>query len=286
MTAVFIGIGSNAADAPAQIAKALTQMQAKFELQHAQAWRSPAAGFDGAAFVNLVVQTETNLALAQLVGWLKQTEITLGKDLTQPRLADKVIDLDLLFYGDTIISNDRFVVPARDALAPYYLAGLNELAPAWRDPESGHSMAQLWAQVDQQLEPCPLPAATGSAGGHQAMVQLDDLQIALHLGVTESERARAQTVSFNLRFEFSALPPAALDDDVVGTMNYSTVARALTAAFSNAEFKTIEHLVEQACIEIRPLISLPGRLILGVRKFPTTPGLVGGAYYQVVQDLL
>lgn len=283
MNTAFIGIGSNSSDAEFEVAQALAALSSHLDLTPAQACRSDAEGFSGAPFVNLVAKTETDLDLVQLTTLLRRLEITLGKDLTQPRLAAKKIDMDLLYFGTMVINNDRFVLPARDATRPYYLHGLNTLSPDWIDPQTGKTIRDLHAAAD--MTGITLVALPEIIHVENATVQIDDLRFELHLGVTALEREALQEVSLDLSFTFTTPPRAMSSDDVDDTFNYSTIARALTGTLGGITCRTLEHLVELACGVVATLTPFPGKLTLGIRKYPTTPGLKGGARFASTREI-
>ena len=58
-------------------------------------------------------------------------------------------------------------------------------------------------------------------------IQLDELEIQLHLGVSEEERAKTQSVWISLTFEFFALPESTSSDMISGTVNYSSLSKLL-----------------------------------------------------------
>ena len=282
MTRVFLGIGSNTGDAALQLARAIELLARRFNLQHSRAVRSAAEGFDGAPFVNVVVCFDTDLTLKDIVGLARCIEIELGKDLTQARFADKAIDLDVLYFGDLTLCNDRFELPARDVLHPYYLCGLYELQPDWIDPRHSKTVAELWAERDCDLAPVALPSVPDL---RETRMVIDDFRLSLHLGVTEEERAQLQEVSLTIAIRFEMAPGATHSDCVNETLNYSTLARMLTSEFTGATVRTIEHLAGQCTDAIARTTHARGTLTVGVRKFPQTPGIAGGASFELTTDM-
>jgi len=115
-------------------------------------------------FVNAVAILDTELAPASLMALLHEVERRLGRRRGQ-RWAARVIDLDLLAYHDLILRPGEdpggLVLPhPRLHERAFVLRPLAELAPHWRHPESGLSVAQLIRrlssdQVAEPLDRCP-----------------------------------------------------------------------------------------------------------------------------------
>ena len=71
------------------------------------------------------------------------------RDVSRPK-GPRVLDLDLLEFGQTIIRSDRLTLPhAGLHLRRFALEPLVSLDPGARDPRSG----ELWSQTLAQLPP-------------------------------------------------------------------------------------------------------------------------------------
>lgn len=159
MPRVFIGIGSNI-DRERSVRAGVAELQRRYgEVLLSSVYESDAVGFDGDPFYNLVAGFDTDDDVEQVVSTLADIEDRHGRVRTDTRFAARTLDLDLLLYGDAIISNERFHVP-RDEIPRYafVLWPLAEIAPQLHHPESGETYAQMWEQFDkrnQSLRPIP-----------------------------------------------------------------------------------------------------------------------------------
>jgi 2-amino-4-hydroxy-6-hydroxymethyldihydropteridine diphosphokinase len=94
-------------------------------------------------FANAVIRAETSLPPLQLLGLLKQTERSFGRKPNR-RWGPRVLDLDLLVYGDKQRSSRRLTLPHPGlAVRPFVLWPACELWPDWRHPMLGLSLRQL-----------------------------------------------------------------------------------------------------------------------------------------------
>ena len=302
-TVCFVGLASNVS-AEQNLTAALAKLAQYFRFDSSPAFRTPpyfpADATDtlaGGDFINLVIRFDTDWSLSQLLTVLKQIELSLGKDLAAPRFADKVIDLDLLYFGDHVVRHDRLQLPPL-TMPVYYLVPLFELAPDWLDAALQQSIADIYAAQNasehnflQVVLPgvsesdVSQPVAGPALQGSSAHLSLERLRLRVHLGVPAAERAHRQDVFVSVQLDFEQPPQTCADDDVAGSVNYSTVARHLRAVVEANEFHTIERLA-QFCIDTC-LAGLQGvsRITAAVHKFPQVPGLEGGAVFTLSQEV-
>ena len=116
-------------------------------------------------------------------------------------------------------------------------------------------------------------------------IQLDELEIQLHLGVSEEERAKIQSVWISLIFEFFALPGSTSSDLISETVNYSSLGKLLKSEFNGSNIKTIEYMGFRAFNLVSEDIDQVGRLTLSIRKFPSISGLKGGALFELSGEI-
>ena len=153
MTRAAIGIGSNAADARAQVRAAFDRLGAVGTVvARSRLYRTEPWGVrDQPPFVNAAAAVDTVLGPRALLAALKRIEADAGRVPTY-RWGPRVLDLDILTYGDDRIDEPDLVVPharlherafvlvpladidvrfvpARDALSPGDRAAVVELAP-------------------------------------------------------------------------------------------------------------------------------------------------------------
>lgn len=160
MTRAYIGIGSNI-DREASIRGGVARLREVFgPLLLSTVYESPAFGFQGDNFYNLVAGFDTDLGPGELERELHAIEHGLGRERGQPRYASRTLDLDLLLYGDLVRHDDEVNVPREDVRKfAFVLRPLAEIAGELRHPETGQTLEAMWAvfdQPDQALWPVQL----------------------------------------------------------------------------------------------------------------------------------
>ena len=118
MTRAFIGIGSNIAPEE-NIRKALRQLGQPTRLVSISTfYRVPAIDRpEEPAFYNGVVAIDTDLPPARLKSEvLRPIEAALGRHRSTDKYASRTIDLDLLLYGDYVVSTGDLSLPHPEIL--------------------------------------------------------------------------------------------------------------------------------------------------------------------------
>lgn len=94
-------------------------------------------------FLNCVVAVETDLRPHGLLRELQAMEMKLGRKRTV-RYGPRVIDLDILFYGNEVISEPGLEIPhPKIAERPFVLVPLNEIRPDLFHPVLGRRTSEL-----------------------------------------------------------------------------------------------------------------------------------------------
>lgn len=119
-----------------------------FGLRVSRAFASPAQGFEGDDFVNLVLAFEAGEPPARLKAALRGIEAACGRTRDERHRTRVTLDLDLLLYGDLCGSFDGVTLPEPELLErPYLLGPLADLAPDLRHPRTGERIGECWARM-------------------------------------------------------------------------------------------------------------------------------------------
>ena len=128
----WIGFGANLGDPQKAIQSALRSLVSTSGTSVTAVssfYRTAPVGFDDQPdFLNGVARIKTNLDSGVLLGRLLEIESEIGRIRTSERFGPRVIDLDLLLFGDQIIDSDVLTVPhPRMQLRRFVLEPLAEI---------------------------------------------------------------------------------------------------------------------------------------------------------------
>lgn len=146
MTIVFVGIGANLGDKKKNIFSALDSLAEVFALRQISSlyYTKAVGGPDGQPdFINAVAEIETDKSAQEVMDILLAIERKMGR-VRSERWGPRLIDLDLLDYGGTMVSEENLELPhPRLHERAFVLAPLTEIAPLWRHPKIGRTAEEL-----------------------------------------------------------------------------------------------------------------------------------------------
>ena len=137
MVTAYIALGANLGDAPQAIRQAVAAIDAlpacsvtKTSSLYKTAPLETLPGHDaGGAYINAVLEIETQLPAPTLLQNMQHIERSAGRDRPYPN-APRTLDLDLLLYGDGRIDSAQLSVPhPRMWQRAFVLVPLAEIAP-------------------------------------------------------------------------------------------------------------------------------------------------------------
>lgn len=145
MTRIYVGIGSNV-ERDRHIRSAVRMLTDAFgRLVLSSVYESPAYGFAGDDFYNLVAGFDAEIELPSLLARLHDIEHACGRQRHEGKFQARSLDLDLLVFGDLIHHDDEYDLPRQDIVRyAFVLCPLAEIAATERHPELGKSYGELW----------------------------------------------------------------------------------------------------------------------------------------------
>jgi 2-amino-4-hydroxy-6-hydroxymethyldihydropteridine diphosphokinase len=150
VTRGYISIGSNI-EKEKNILSALRELAIFFGgLVVSSTYETEAVGFKGETFHNLIVGFDSDLDVKTIAKQLRQIELDHGRTRECKKFSSRTLDLDLILYGELVISDGRLQIP-RDEIEKYafVLEPLAEIAGNQKHPISGISYRGLWERFDK-----------------------------------------------------------------------------------------------------------------------------------------
>jgi len=141
----YLGLGSNLGDRKQNLAQALELMSQRVVMERLSSiYETEPVGYQQQPlFLNAVCCIFTELSPEQLLGLAKEIEAKLGR-IPSFTNAPRPIDIDILFYDDTVIKSHDLTVPhPRLAERGFVIVPLAEIAPELVHPESGKTVREL-----------------------------------------------------------------------------------------------------------------------------------------------
>ena len=134
MQTVFVSIGTNI-NAEANMLLVKESLNSLFDVIYSSIYKTPAEGFEGEDFLNSVCKFDTDKNPQELRALLKNIEKDMGRTFTQKGMSNRVIDLDLILYGDLQINRNGLELPSSDIEKyKFVLEPLAEIAPDYLHP--------------------------------------------------------------------------------------------------------------------------------------------------------
>mgnify|MGYP001767227931 CR=1 FL=1 len=147
MDKVILGIGTNTGNREMNLKAALKSinLHAGTIRKSSSIYETSPWGFTSdEKFLNMVVEIETTLNPYGLLGKLLMIEALQGRLRNGAGYASRIIDIDILFYGEKIINEGELIVPhPRLHQRRFILIPLCEITPELIHPVSGKTVFEL-----------------------------------------------------------------------------------------------------------------------------------------------
>lgn len=154
MHSTYLLIGGNLGNRPLMLSQALKLIRERIGriVLRSSVYETEPWGFeDSRQFLNQAIKVETPLSPAALLSAILQIELVLGRIRHGDQYASRVIDIDILFYDDLIISLKHLTVPhPLMHTRRFVLVPLAEIAPNLLHPVLDLSIQQLLVQCPDQ----------------------------------------------------------------------------------------------------------------------------------------
>ena len=141
MVKVYLSLGSNIGDCESNIAQATMALEVElniFNIISSAYYKSePLYNIDQPDFINSVVRCNTSLKPFDFFDITKKIEKMLGKKKNVEKNQPRIIDIDIIFFGDSIIETEQLTIPhPHFQFRKFVLIPLIEIEPNFKIPNS------------------------------------------------------------------------------------------------------------------------------------------------------
>lgn len=155
MIRLYLLLGGNLGDKEKAFSEARNRLsnQVGKIISQSSVYETAPWGFESSdLFWNQVLEITTNLSPEEVLRETQQTEFELGRTRKSNQYDSRLIDIDILFFGDQIISLEKLTIPhPRIQERKFTLVPLNEIAPEMIHPVFQKTIGQLLSECADPL---------------------------------------------------------------------------------------------------------------------------------------
>lgn len=150
----YVAFGSNMGDSRAYIDNAVAEIKADRLIKNVKVSSviatKPYGGVEQPDFLNGALQMDTLYTPHALLDRLHEMEQAAGRE-RKLRWGPRTLDLDILFYDKLVWEDESLIIPHVDIQnRDFVLRPMAELAPFFRHPVCGRTMAEMLAQYEKR----------------------------------------------------------------------------------------------------------------------------------------
>ncbi|MDF1535649.1 MAG: 2-amino-4-hydroxy-6-hydroxymethyldihydropteridine diphosphokinase [bacterium] len=153
MITAWIGLGSNAGDRMLFMSRAvegLSSLETTRVTDLSSLYETAPVEVGGGLFINAVARIETALTAGELLKAVLRLEKELGRERTPGKAEPRVMDLDLLLFGDERMEEPDLILPhPRMTGRRFVMVPLAELEGSLPIPGTGRTAAQIAAGLER-----------------------------------------------------------------------------------------------------------------------------------------
>jgi 2-amino-4-hydroxy-6-hydroxymethyldihydropteridine diphosphokinase len=95
-------------------------------------------------YLNVALEVESDRPASELLSIFKGVEQEMGRERTQEKWQPRVIDIDIIFWGDHVVEHEGLQIPHREFFnRPFAMKILAEIAPQFTPPGRKVTLEEL-----------------------------------------------------------------------------------------------------------------------------------------------
>jgi 2-amino-4-hydroxy-6-hydroxymethyldihydropteridine diphosphokinase len=99
-------------------------------------------------YLNVALEVESDLSASELLRIFKHIEQEMGREQTSEKWQPRVIDIDIIFWGDHVVEHSDLKIPHQEFFSrPFAMKILAEIAPEFIPPGSEITLEELSSGV-------------------------------------------------------------------------------------------------------------------------------------------
>ena len=100
-------------------------------------------------FLNLILKIKTTVKPMELLDEIKSIESKMGRTMNNLKNQPRLIDIDILSYGNTMINNDNLIIPhPKITERAFVLKPWSDIDPDYKLPEINKTISELISNLD------------------------------------------------------------------------------------------------------------------------------------------
>ena len=146
METVIIAAGSNLGDRSGYMKRAGKFLSGLSDglVKKSSVWESEPVGPAEYTFLNSTALIETTRKPRELLRLLKEFEQKCGREKDPQRWGPRVLDLDIIVFGDLVIDRETLIIPHPEYHRRLFvLYPMMEIIPGWTDPVTRKGLGEM-----------------------------------------------------------------------------------------------------------------------------------------------
>lgn len=147
----YLGLGANLGNREENIKNAISRLSSDPEIlitkRSSMIETKPYGNINQPDFINSVIEIDTDITAENLLSKCLTVENELGRKRNE-KWDPRTIDIDILFYGKTIVNLEQLTIPHPDLHnRKFVLRSLNEICPDFIHPVLNKNIKELYKEL-------------------------------------------------------------------------------------------------------------------------------------------